>query len=127
MDNEIKRKIYEAYCDKSRKLEDISQEFGYDKTYIGIVAKSMGAPPRQVRAKRGGAKHCPKCHREIKVKGAKFCCFCGSDIRSERDVLIERIDRARECISLLPENARDEVQKLFVDIVAELNNKKKER
>lgn len=120
MNEETKRKIYEAYCDKSRKLEDISQEFGYDKTYIGIVAKSMGAPPRLVRAKRGGTKHCPKCRREIKVKGAKFCCYCGSDMRTEKELLIERIDRARECISLLPKSARDEVQKLFVDIVTEL-------
>lgn len=120
MKEETKRKIYEAYCDKSRKLEEISQEFGYDMTYIGKIAKSMGAPPRHVREKRGGAKRCPKCRREIKIKGARFCCYCGSDMRTEKELLIERIDRARECISLLPESARDEVQKLFVDIVTEL-------
>lgn len=54
MDNEIKRKIYEAFCDKNRKLQDIATEFGYDISYISKVALSMGAPPRRVVTKRGG-------------------------------------------------------------------------
>ena len=120
MNEETKRKIYEAYVNPNNRVEDIAREFKCCKRSVTHVAVEMGAEPRRPRRARGGAKHCPKCRRRIEVKGAKFCCYCGSDMRTEKELLIERIDRARECISLLPENARDEVQRLFVDIVTEL-------
>ena len=125
MNNETKKKIYEAYIDPTNRVEDIAREFGLRSgSNISQIALAMGAELRRPKRARGSNRLCPKCRKSVEVKGAKFCPYCGTDIRSERDILIERIDRARECISLLPENARDEVQKLFVDIVAELNNKK---
>jgi hypothetical protein len=120
MEKETKQGIYDAYV-RGDKVVDISEKYGILTSYVKKIATDMGATPRQkphTRAQEN--KVCPKCRKKIEVNGAKFCPFCGTDIRSTRDILIERIDKARECLSMLPENARDEVCKLFVDIVAEL-------
>ena len=88
------------------------------------VAVEMGAEPRRKSyGKRRGnnaARICPKCRKVIEVKGAKFCCFCGADIRTEKELLIERVDKAFRVIQFLPASARDEMQQLFVDITEAL-------
>jgi len=63
---------------------------------------------------------CPKCRKTVDVKGARFCCFCGADIRSNKELLIERIHNAMSVLMLLPNSHRDEIQRLFLDIKAEL-------
>ena len=55
----------------------------------------------------------------VDVKGANFCCFCGSDIRSNKEKLIKRIEDAFVDISFMPQNRRDDMQKLFIDIINE--------
>jgi tRNA(Ile2) C34 agmatinyltransferase TiaS len=121
MEKETKQGIYDAYV-RGDKVVDISAKYGISTSYVKKIAVSMGATPRQKsHARETGNKVCPKCRKRIGVNGARFCPFCGTDIRSAKDILIERIDKARECLSMLPEAARDEVCKLFVDISAELN------
>jgi predicted amidophosphoribosyltransferase len=86
----------------------------------------MGAEPRVAKrfGKRKGksesARICPKCRKTIEVKGARFCCYCGSDIRSSKELLIERIEGAMPNIIHLPINMRDDMQRLFIDVIKEL-------
>jgi hypothetical protein len=65
---------------------------------------------------------CPKCKKSIDVKGAKFCCFCGSDIRSNKERLIERVEFAFADIQHMPQAARDNMQQLFIAIINELKS-----
>lgn len=118
-------KIYEEYLNPDNRVEDIAKRYNITTSYVTQVATRLGAEPRRPRGPRGGNKQCPKCRKKIQVKGAKFCCFCGADIRSSKDILIERIDKARTVVSLLPESARDEVMKLFTDMVTELKKESK--
>lgn len=121
MKNERNQAIYEAYV-RGDKVVDIAQEFGVDVTRVSKVAQKMGAAPRRAYKPREkhGNKTCPKCHRKIEVKDAKFCYFCGADIRSARDILVERIKNATQLISFLPDNARDEMRAVLCDAIAEL-------
>lgn len=119
MNKERKQAIYEAYINGD-KIKDIAKRFGVTNSYISQVAKKMGAPARQGMPPRGGKKTCPKCHRKIEVKDAKFCCFCGADIRSAKDILIERVRKASELISFLPAHAQDELRDVICDVIAEL-------
>jgi 5-methylcytosine-specific restriction endonuclease McrA len=86
----------------------------------------MGAQPRYKTAPRKRTmsteiiKTCPKCHRKIALSDAKFCCYCGADMRTEKDRLIERIRKGMELVSLLPSEARDEVQRLLIDVEKEI-------
>lgn len=124
---EQKKAICEDYKDRSKTVNEIANKYGVSRGDVAHIAVEMGAEPRST--KKYGAKHkkqgervriCPKCHKAIDVKGARFCCFCGSDIRSDKECLIERIENAIPNILHLPVNMRDEMQILFVDIVKEL-------
>lgn len=121
MNKERNQGIYEAYV-RGDKVVDIAKQFGVDTTQVSKIALRMGAEARREfkpRAKKEN-KSCPKCHKKIEVAGAKFCYFCGADIRSARDILIERIRNATQLISFLPDNARDEMRAVLCDAIAEL-------
>lgn len=64
------------------------------------------------------SKTCPNCRRKIEVKGAKFCCFCGSDIREEKDIVIEKLQSLCGRIVLLPADMRDETQAIINEAIA---------
>ena len=119
MNKDRNQAIYEAYINGD-KVKDIAERFGVTHSYISQVAKAMGAPARKGMPPRGGKKTCPKCRRKIEVKDAKFCYFCGADIRSARDILIERVRKASELISFLPAHAQDELRDVICDVIAEL-------
>lgn len=123
MTNEMKKEIYEAYVN-GEKVTDIAKKHDMWAADVSRIAISMGAQPRRElkprQRKKEIAKTCSHCHRKIALKDAKFCCYCGADLRTEKDRLIERIHKGMELMSLLPSEARDEAQRLFVDIEKEL-------
>ena len=81
------------------------------------IAVALGAKPRTKKfgQKQGDKKNktCPNCKKTIEVKGARFCCYCGTDIRSSKDILIEKNKHLLNLIVDLPINNRD----LFRDVL----------
>lgn len=126
MTEETRKAILQAYNDHKIATADIAAKYGITKAAVTKIAVEEGARPRRPKAygKRanGKGKLCPKCHKIIEVKGAKFCYFCGADMRSAKDLLIERVDKAFEIIKFLPESFRDEIQQLFIAIIKELGS-----
>ena len=128
-DNQMKSKlnqtdkqgIYEAYMSGMR-VTDIAEMYGVNTSTASHVAKVMGATPRRPKVKHDAAqKVCPTCKKTIEVKGAKFCCFCGADIRSPRELLIARIEAGMPKLKYLPDDIRDDMHKLLLDIRNELS------
>ena len=119
MNEKKKKAIYEAYV-AGEKTKDIAERFEVSVPYVCRIAKGMGAGGRITKSARGGKKTCPKCHRKIEVKDAKFCYYCGSDIRSAKDILIERVRKVADLISFLPAHAQDELRDVICDVIAEL-------
>lgn len=124
---EQKNSIYEDYKDRSKTVREIAAKHGIAHINVTRIAVEMGAEPRlaksygkKKKAQRPTERVCPKCRKAIDVKGARFCPFCGSDIRSNKELLIERIENALPMISHLSVNMRDDAQKLFADIIKEL-------
>jgi rRNA maturation endonuclease Nob1 len=124
MDIETKRLIYEAYIDPTLKVSDIAKQYGVCNTTVANIAVELGATHRMPKRPKASTSKCNNCRRRVDVKGAKFCPYCGNDLRGPAELLIERINSARGALSLLPESARDEFQTLFVDIVAVLQAKR---
>lgn len=122
---EQKKAICEEYKDHSKKVDEIAKRYNIGRTIVAHTAIEMGAEPRRARVsrKKQGAtvRTCPKCRKTIDIKGAKFCCYCGADIRSNKELLIERLNNAMRTIRYLPESERDAIQQLFLDIKAELS------
>ena len=119
---EERKELLDAYV-RGDRVRDIADRFGIVTSQVTHIVRKMGTETRRHPKPRGGKKTCPKCHRKIEVKEAKFCYFCGSDIRDARDILIERVLKATELISLLPDSARDEMQMVLKDVVEELKKK----
>lgn len=123
---ETRQEICRDYQDKTITLDQMYEKYRLPKARIAKIAVEMGAAPRREKAwgsRNGSCKKCPKCRNTIDVKGAKFCCYCGSDLRSEKELLIERIENAFKVIQLLPQTQRDEMQQLFLEVIKALKER----
>ena len=90
------------------------------------IALQMGAEPRRPKAwgKRNSNKNhiCPKCRKTVEIKGARFCPFCGTDIRSKNEILIEKLQRVIGFLPLLPENDAEEARIILVETMETLKS-----
>lgn len=122
--DETRRAIYKDYLDRANKVEALEQKYGVPRSAIARIAVEQGALPRKKSfgKKRNGdtAKVCPKCRRTIDIKGAKFCFYCGADLRSEKELLAERVEKVISLIRFLPQTERDEVQQILLSVIEEL-------
>lgn len=123
--DETRRAIYRDYLDRTNKVEALEQKYGVPRSAIARIAVEQGAPPRYSKRygkKRGAntAKICPKCRKTIDINGAKFCCYCGADMRSERELLAEKVEKVMAFIRFLPQTERDEVQQILLSVIEEL-------
>jgi hypothetical protein len=119
--NEEKREIAELYRDKSNKVETIARKFNIARGTVTSIAVSMGCERRQIKGKwkKGQKKTCTKCRRRIDLKGVKYCPFCGEDLRSEKDLLISRVERLLTSVMTIPNSG--ERDKARDTILATLN------
>ena len=124
MTEETKREILRDYENKEISVASIADKFHVSRSAIAKIAVEMGGQPRRQNAfgkKRGGkCKVCPKCKKTVDVKGARFCCYCGADIRNHIDILIERNERLLKISGLLPQNERDEFRDVLIANIKEL-------
>lgn len=104
--------MYTAGVKNKRILEELNISNGQ----LYNVLKKNGIElraPQKAKGKNGNkdkTKKCPICKAHNNPLNAKFCCMCGADIRSETDILTEKLDKAMTtCIRLLPTNATEDV------------------
>lgn len=117
-----KQGIYEAYVEGSMSVKEIADMYGVAKSTVSCIAEKMGATTRRPKTRRDVAqKICPTCKKTIEVKGAKYCCFCGADIRSPREHLIARIEAAMPKLKYMPDGLRDDMHTLLIDVKNELS------
>lgn len=102
---QIKR-IYELYDGGMTVYLHIAKEVGISDATVGKIIKERNAATTRI---------CPKCKRESGM-GARFCYWCGNDIRSKEALLLIKVEKLRGMVVHLPENVRAE----FDDITREL-------
>lgn len=129
--NEQQRKeILELYNDSSVGVKAIAEAYSIDPSTVCRIVKQEGASmrnpkigaAREKKAKRTTptVKTCGTCKKKVELPGAKFCPYCGTDIRSPKEMLIQRIIAFAPKVRYLPENCRDELQNLLIDVKNEL-------
>ena len=116
---EIVDEILELYK-SGEKVTVIAAKFNTSSGYISYIANKHGLT-RQTRKASGEAKACPKCRKKIEVKGARFCPFCASDIRSSREIAIDKLMQLRKIVSLIPANCQAEFEDALNTAVKELS------
>lgn len=60
---------------------------------------------------------CPNCKATGHYKGAKFCYKCGAYIRTEADILRERLGKLVADFAFLPDNCRDNAYRIIQDTI----------
>lgn len=93
--------ICEAYRDRRNTVLDIIDKFVIpDHRHLRKILDKYDVPPRKTYAPR--KKHtslqteqrkCPKCGKVIERENARFCWYCGADVRTPKMAAIEALDR----------------------------------
>ncbi len=112
MTDERKQAIYYDYIEAKLPTREIVKKHGISGSSLPQIILDCGGALRRPKAcgKREKTTVCPKCRRHIAVKGAKYCPFCGADIRTREALLIERLDAVISDTMLLPDGRRTEAR-----------------
>lgn len=128
MTEQTKREICELYADKSVKAGDIAKMYKIGGGDLVRIITEQGLQPRRpsriVKRTKDENKKCPQCKKRVDLKGARFCPYCGADIRSEREIVIERLESLFGLFALLPANVCDKAQQTILQTVEYLKKEK---
>lgn len=119
MTQETKAEIAKMYSDKSNKAQDIAKLYGISHNRLSAIAKEFGIPPRR-KPTNSKIKRCPQCHSGVSVTGALFCPYCGSDIRTEDEKLIDRVVWLLSIIHKVGINDQDKAKCVLSDVLKKL-------
>lgn len=112
-----RQEIVDMYAE-GMPTKEIAEAYGIDQSYVSHLANKMGYHrtreylKESTAAKTGGSgKKCPHCKAKNPLM-AKFCMFCGGDVRDERQILIERVEALRAMTVLLPDSVQGEADEI---------------
>lgn len=110
---EQKQKIYELYDSGMTVYLHIAKEVGVSDSTVGKIIRERNA---------SSVKICPKCLHES-GREARYCFYCGNDIRSKEELLLLNVEKLRGMIVHLPENVRAEFDGITREIMGYLKEK----
>ena len=125
VNEETIRLIQSDYEHSGLTRKEICDKYGISFSTLTNYVNAFGFEPRQRRivysTKPDKSKIqtvlCTRCKKSVSVPGARFCPFCGEDIRSESMKVQDRLSSLVELTSLIPENARDTFVKTIRDAI----------
>ena len=110
--------IIESYK-SGTKIQDIADGLERNRQTIINVLEREGV--RSVKHREGKKNvsevKCPNCRATGHYKGAKFCYKCGADIRTEADILRERLGKLVADFVYLPDSIRDNAYSVVQDAI----------
>ena len=107
------------YQNPNIKMADILNKYNVGWGTVYNLIKKYNVPnrrPNGTASKMTKKKKCQNCKRTVQIKEARFCPYCGADLRSEKDFLIEKTEDLFGMCMFLPENQRDNAQKIIKEI-----------
>lgn len=121
-DEQIKD-ILGLYQDKSVKLADICNKHHVSLGTLMNIVDENNIPRRQKLSKRIKTKKCGHCGAKVDLKGAKFCPFCGHNIMTESEQLIEELRDKISLLELLPSTERDDFRNVLLKAINYIKEK----
>lgn len=106
-----RKEICEKYGISSSTLTNYVKEFGFELRQRHLMY------PHKPEKNHTQTVLCKRCKKSVSVPGARFCPYCGEDIRSESMKVQDRLSSLVELTSLIPENARDTFVKTIRDAI----------
>ena len=125
VNEETIRLIQSDYEHSKMTREEICEKYGISCSTLSNYVKAFGFEPRKrhlMYPHKPEKNHtqtvlCTRCKKSVSVPGARFCPFCGEDIRNESMKVQDRLSSLVELTSLIPENARDTFVKTIRDAI----------
>lgn len=115
VDDKMLEQILARYS-AGEKTRKIAQDFGIDQAYVSHLANKNGL--RRTDTYKKGAKSgkqaftkCGSCGKQNPAE-ACFCMFCGKDVRSEKMIVTESIERLRNLVACLPAHMQSEADEI---------------
>ena len=129
--DEMKAQICAEYQNRDILTTDIRKRYHVNGRQMKEIIDEAGIPPRSPKAwgserdVNGCIKKdvCPKCKKALANKEARFCWYCGSDVRSPKQILIERLEKLTDLFDHIPITERDEYISTLNDAVKELKGR----
>jgi hypothetical protein len=78
------------------RYNEISAKYGVSKSYVNRICLDAGIRAQTHSTRKTDGRTCPKCHRGPFPKEYTFCPYCTTDMRSERELVIESLQRAKD-------------------------------
>ena len=122
-----RKEIIAMYSDKSIPVSEILETYRISWRVLSRILKEEAVPFRSPKAagKRTNVKldNCPICHKSLMAKDARFCCWCGSDVRSEGDKLLDKLGELWTYIyPNIDYDTKEEAKKIFNDVTTYIKN-----
>lgn len=118
LSDEVVAEIIKAYVDEKRSVDSIANEFKCAASTITKIMKRNGIATRRP-GKKTTKLVCNHCRREIDLKDISFCPYCGKDIRTEEQLLIEDLQNSLGIIatSQVPSNSKDKIRNSLLEAI----------
>lgn len=110
--------IVESYK-SGMKIQDIADSLERNRQTVINILEREGVRSIKHREVKTNVSEviCPNCRAKGHYKGAKFCYKCGADIRTESDILRERLGKLVGDFQFLPESIRDNAYAVVQDTI----------
>lgn len=125
VNEETLRLIQSDYEHSDITREEICEKYGISSSTLSNYVKAFGFKPRQRRLvypNKQEKNHtqtvlCTRCRRTVSVPGARFCPYCGEDVRTESMKVQDRLSSILSITNLIPESYRDTYVKTIRDAI----------
>lgn len=125
VNEETIRLIQSDYENSDITRKEICEKYGISSSTLTNYVKAFGFEPRQRRLvypHKHEKNHtqtvlCTRCKRTVSVPGARFCPYCGSDIRTESMKVQDSLSSILSITNLIPESYRDTYVKTIRDAI----------
>ena len=121
VNQDIASQIKTDYEHSNMTRNEICEKYGISDSTLTNYARAFGFELRQNRiayvpyGKREAV--CDRCKRTVSVPGARFCPYCGADVRTEAMKAQDSLSSLLSITNLIPESYRDTYVKTIRDAI----------
>ena len=121
LNRDIASQIKMDYEHSNMTRNEICEKYGISNSTLTNYARAFGFEPRQNRidyvpyVKLEAV--CDRCKRTVSVPGARFCPYCGEDVRTESMKVQDSLSSLLSITNLIPESYRDTFVKTIRDAI----------
>jgi hypothetical protein len=103
---------------------EIAEKFNVAASTVSRVLIDAGLRTSTRGPRKHDGRTCPKCHRGPFPEEYTFCPFCTTDMRSEREHVIETLQRAKARLRVPLDDASSAINYAIVKAITYLENNK---